>query len=394
FIHHILSMNVYDHLFWMLAAICVVKIIKEPKPQYWIWLGIILGIGLQNKISMIFFIIGFGVGLLLTEKRKLLLTPWPWIGGLIAFLIFLPNIFWQMQHDFPTLEFMRNAQQYKITPMPPGQFWSVASLEMHPLNLLILLLGLIFLIFHRAGRPYLLLGWIFATVALLLMAQRAKPYYLSPAYPIVIAGGAIALEIITQRRGWQWARSAIFILLLIGGALVAPMTLPVLSPEQFIRYQQALGMDSQATASERHEFSALSQHYADQFGWEEMVIKVAEAYNSLTPEEQAKCVIYGDNYGEAGAVDFLGKKYGLPRAISRHNSYYLWGYGDADGSVIININNDEDFESLLEEYESVERCGSTYHPYAMPYENHLTIFICRKMRRPLAEVWASAHVYI
>ncbi|RJP73695.1 MAG: phospholipid carrier-dependent glycosyltransferase [Candidatus Zixiibacteriota bacterium] len=389
FLHHILSMNVFDHLFWALAAWLVIRIIQTEQPRYWIFLGLVMGLGLQNKISMLFFGFGLTAGLLLTRHRRWLKTPWPWIAAGIAGLIFLPHILWQIHYGWPTLEFMRNARLHKMTPMSPLQFLGVAITEMHPLGFLILALGIGHFLWHRQNHRYRVMGWLFLAVFGLLIVQQGKPYYLSPTYPFMFAGGAVALEGFIRK---GWLRAAVLVIILIGGLLTTPLTLPVLSPEQFIRYAQALGLSHES--GERHEMGPLPQHYADQFGWEEMVEKIAQAYHSLPPEDQVKCAIYVENYGEAGAIDFLGRKHGLPKAICAHNSYYLWGPRGYTGEIIIELNDDEDFEDLQRHYDQVERRGQVYHPYAMPYENNLSVYLCRGLKRPLAKIWPMLKHYI
>ncbi len=392
FVHHILSMNVFDHLFWVIAAWLTVKVLKQPQRKYWILLGITCGLGLQNKISMLFFIFGLGVGLLLTEHRKLLLTAGPWLSGLLAFLIFLPHLLWQVIYNIPTFEFMHNAQVYKNAVISPLQFLGEMITEMHPLVFPIFLLGLIYSFFSHRKKLLRPLGLLFLAVLLFLLVQRGKVYYLAAALPLVLAMGSIALEELIARSGWRWLRPALLSLIILGGAITAPVVFPILPVEAYLKYMEALPL--QVQAGEQHEMGPLPQPFADMFGWEEMVAKVAEVYHSLPPEEQARCSIFMGNYGEAGAIDFLGRKYGLPHALSGHNSYFLWGYGNATGEINIELNDDEDFEALQEEYESVERRGTVYHPYAMPYENNLTIFLCRKLKRPIAEVWQSTKIYI
>jgi hypothetical protein len=172
------------------------------------------------------------------------------------------------------------------------------------------------------------------------------------------------------------------VLLAVSGAVLAPIGLPVMPPDAFLRYMDTLGIPLPRT--ERSHTAALPQHYADQFGWEEMVAEVARIYHSLPPEERAKTAIFGDNYGQAGAVDFFGPRYGLPKAISPHQTYYLWGPRDYTGEIAIVIGSlRSDVEAACEQ---VEEAAVLNHPYALPYENR-PIYVCRRLKTPLPELW-------
>jgi hypothetical protein len=166
------------------------------------------------------------------------------------------------------------------------------------------------------------------------------------------------------------------------GLIFLPMAVPLLPVESFIRYQDVIGIEPPKT--EVGFDSQLPQHFSDRFGWEEMTAQVANVYNSLPPEEREKAAIFGNNYGEAGAIDFFGHKYGLPKAISGHQSYFMWGPRNYDGSVLIILGDSkEDVEKKCANVEERERVG---HQYAMGYE-HFNILVCRGLKVPLPELW-------
>jgi hypothetical protein len=158
----------------------------------------------------------------------------------------------------------------------------------------------------------------------------------------------------------------------------------VLSPEQYAAYSQALHLAP--SAGEKRKEARLPQFFADRFGWPELVAAVADVYNGLTPQERARCVILASNYGEAGALDFFGRRYGLPRAVSGHNNYYLWGPGTRVAEVLIAVNVPRD--DLKRLFSDVQQAATTPdHPYAMPDETGLPIFVCRKPIVSLQEAW-------
>ncbi len=389
-IGNFLSMNAFDLLFWTLSAYILVLILKTGNPKLWLLLGIVLGIGLQNKHSMLFFGYGFIIGLLLTSNRKYFRTPWFWLAGAIAFLVFLPNIIWQFKNNWPTLEFIKNASLYKNMPLSPLKFLSGQILEMHPILFPLLLIGLFYYLLSKSAKPYRLFGWMYLAVFLLFILTRAKTYYISPIYPVMFAGGALAVERFIYKCGWNWLKPVIVTLLIVGGLLTAPFALPLLPVETYIKYSAFLGMGP--PQSERHDMGQLPQHYADMFGWENMAATVARVYHQLPPEERSKCGIFAQNYGEAGAIDFFAKRYDLPRAISGHNNYWLWGPHEYTGEIMIVIGGDED--DYKEVFREVEKLEIIRHKYAMPYENNLPVYLCRDIIFPLKEVWLKVKAYI
>jgi hypothetical protein len=396
FMNTILSMNAFDGLVWTLAAWLVALIIKRGKgietdgyralsvPRLWLLLGLVLGMGLQNKISVLFFGFGLAVGLLLTSERRHLRTPWPWCAGGIALGIFLPHIIWQVAHGWPTLEFIHNASVLKNRPMSVFEFLGAQILEIHPLNFVLLLFGLGFFFVSRAGRPYRLFGWMYLAFFTLLVTRNAKPYYAGPIYPLMLAGGAVAIEQLLERTRRVWPRAAVATILFVGGAALAPMTLPVLPVESFIQYQHRL-LGGTLPSSEQKDVGPLPQHFADMFGNEELVALVAEVYRDLPAEERAKCVIFGMAYPQAGAIDFFGPRYDLPKAVSGHNSYWLWGPGEQGGETMIFAGlNQEELERMFEE---VTLARVFHHPYVMPWRNDFPIYVCRRPHRPLKDLW-------
>jgi hypothetical protein len=173
------------------------------------------------------------------------------------------------------------------------------------------------------------------------------------------------------------------------GALAAPLTLPILPVDTFIRYQAAIGFAP--SAGEHQKLGVLPQYYADMFGWREMAQKVAAVYSALPPQDRSRAVFYGENYGEAAAIDVFGRKLGLPPAISGHNSYFLWGPRGHDGSVMIIVGGDPKHYDEL--FQSHEIAGHTDSPYAMPYETNQPIYVLRNIKMPVQDHWPSVKKY-
>lgn len=382
-IDSIFSMNSLDILFWSLAFYLLVLIIKENKERYWILLGIVLGLGLLNKISVLWLSAGIFAGLLLTPNRKLLLTRRIWIAAAIALLLFLPHILWEAAYGFPTLEFIKNASTNKYTAIAPLDFFIQQMMNMNPFALPIWISGLMGLLFITSFKRYRILPIIyFSVVAILLINRTSKTEYLAPMIPMLFAAGAVVVETFIGAKR-IWLKSLILSLLVLSGMMIVPLALPILPVERYIAYTQRLGVAP--STPEKKEIGKLPQFYADMFGWESMVSGIANAFKLLTPEEQKECAILGNNYGEAGAIDYYGVKYGLPKAISGHNNYWLWGPRNASGAVVIRIGGSP--KAMKASYREVDSAGIFQNPYCMPYENNQTIWICKHRVALLKDDW-------
>jgi hypothetical protein len=326
-----------------------------------------------------------------------------WLGVLACAVIALPNLLWQVHYHFPFLELIHNIRlTNRDVVRGPVAFIADQATIMNPILFPLWVGGVIWLFIGKnttredhgankapgsAGR-YRLLGWTFLVVLTTFIAMKAKNYYVVPIYPMLFAAGAIGLERITQdRRAGTWGRGiwvrSIYVALVIAvGALLLPFSVPVLSPENYLRYQKALGMTPPEI--EHQQNGPLPQWYADEFGWPEMVEKVAQVYNSLPPEERARTAIFSNGWGEAAAVDFYGPKYGLPQAISKSNSYWIWGPGEYDGSTMIILRSSGQHDR--EFFESVEIVGHVEHPFARRDE-YFDILLCRGPKASLQEIW-------
>jgi 4-amino-4-deoxy-L-arabinose transferase-like glycosyltransferase len=384
------SMNAFEALFWMGAAFVLVRILKTGNQELWILFGIIAGLGVQNKHSMVFFCLAIVAGLLLTRHRSQFLNKWIWLGGALAGLIVLPNLIWLATHSWATLEFLQRAQQLKNAPMSVWGFLSAQILFQHPLAAPLWIGGIAALFFHKAFRTYRLFGMSYVLLFALFVLQRGKPYYLSPLYPVILAAGAIAFEQYVLRTSRLRILRAYGILLTIAGLATMPLFLSLTPPKTFISIMSTLGIND--VQMERMKSPALPQVLADRFGWKELTRDVSSVFHSLTPEEQSKAAIYTQNYGEAGAIDFFGRQYGLPKAISGHNNYWYWGPRGFTGEVLIIVGGRK--ENHQKGFESVELAMVHMSEYAMPFESHLPIYVCRRARAPVEELWSKVKFFI
>jgi hypothetical protein len=389
-IDNLMGMNAFEPIFWMGCVLSYIWAVKKENPSYWLMFGAFVGLGLMNKHSLFFFALALAIGILLTQDRKAYTKPNIWIGAGIALLLFIPNLIWQYQNDWATLELLRSvAESGKNVVNSPPEFLFQQILIHLPLTFPVWIAGLIYLFFGKDVKRFRALGFAYLILLGLMMYFAAKHYYMSPVYPMLFAAGAVFWERLLSKNRIGKACFYIFCALLFaGGAIFAPMAVPILPPAEVAAYGKSIGMPSAKT--EVSHTGDLPQIFGDQFGWEEMVEQVAGVYRALPEEEKKKVAIYGGNYGQAGAIDFFGEKYGLPKAISPHQSYYLWGPRDYDGKVMIVLG--ASVEDAEEYCGSVEKKTRVDNPYSMPYEKY-DILICRDLKKPLKDVWPALKIW-
>jgi Dolichyl-phosphate-mannose-protein mannosyltransferase len=381
----LLTTNSLEPLLWMGCVYFALLAIKRDA-RYWLWFGVVAGLGLEEKYSIA--VLGFGivVGLLLTKQRSVLLNKWFWMGGAVAFLIFLPNLVWNLHNDWPFLQLMHNIRASgRDVRLSAFEFFSQQVLLLHPLTAPIWITGVLALLLSPRLKKYRVLGWSYLVAFIVFVALKGKNYYLAPIYPMLFAAGSVIIDNGVVRTRQTWLKPAILVLLIAGGAWLAPVVIPVFSVDNFISYMNKLPFKV-PRSEHSHESALLPQHYADQFGWEEMTAMTAQAWSRVPPEEKSDCGIFAQDYGQAGAIDFFGPRYGLPPALSGHQTYFLWGPRNYSGNCMIVL--DDRKEVLDKLFEHVEYVGSSDNPYAL--ERHIPVFLCRGAKfGSLAKLWPN-----
>jgi hypothetical protein len=381
----LLTTNCLEPNLWMGCAYFAILAIKRSDPRYWLWFGVIAGVGLEEKYTIALFAFGVVAGLLITQHRRAFLDKWIWFGGAGAFLVFLPNLLWNIHYHWPFLQLMHNIRaEHRDVLLGPGEYFVQQTILVHPLAAPIWIAGLAALFFSARLRPYRFLGWTYVVCYAVLFGLHGKNYYLAPAYPMLLAAGAVVIESALDRPIGAWLKPTIVVILLAAGAYLAPVTVPVFSPDHFLAYTKHLPFKL-PVMEYQHRRAALPQWYADQFGWNEIVAETAQAWNQLAPEEHSHCAVFAQDYGQAGAIDFLGRRYGLPPALSGHQTYFLWGPHRFSGNCMIVLDDRPD--RLSQFFEHVQYVGtSADNPYAL--EKRIDVFICRGSKfGTLAQVW-------
>jgi hypothetical protein len=383
----LLSTNMLEPNLWLGCAYFVILAIKRNDPRYWIGFGIVAGLGMEEKYTIAVFGLGVVVGLLLTELRRTFLSPWIWLGGLAAFVIFSPNLLWNLHYDWPFLQLIRairaEGRDVILGPLP---FFSQQLLVVNPFAAPVWLAGLFALLFWRPLRPYRALGWAYLVSYTVIFLQHGKNYYLAPVYPMLFAAGAVAIDSVLgespSRRAWL--KPVIVSVVLLSGAYLSPIVVPMFSPERFLAYTKTLPFKLPVN-EHSHTRAPLPQWYSDQFGWKEIADETAVAWNRIPQAERSDCGIFAQDYGQAGAIDFFGRREGLPGAMSGDRTYWIWGPHNYSGNCMIVL---DDRKEVLESYwNQVEFIGRSA-PNLHALEQQIPVFLCKgKTFDSWANVW-------
>jgi len=383
-----LSMNAFEPVLWLACACILVRILNGGDERLWVLFGTVAGIGLQNKHTMLMF--GFAVvtGMILAGEWRHLRSKWFWVGGGLAFLIFLPNLIWEAQHNWPQIEVVHNAQAIKNTPVSTWRFLGEQVLFLNPVALPIVAVGLAWLLFSKRATRFRAFAWAFFVVIAVVAILQGKSYYPMPFYSILFAAGSVGFEARFENKGTL--PLAYSVMLAVSGLVMLPFGIPILSLEALAQYENSIPIEN-VVKMERDSTGTAHQLYTDMLGWDTMTAAVASVYHSLPPSDRAQCAILAGNYGEAGAIDLLGAAFGLPKAISAHNNYYLWGTNGSTGEIVILFG--QHAESTKQLFSSVELAATISDSDAASAESHLAIYVCRHPKAPLAELWPSLRYF-
>jgi len=384
----LLGTNCLEPNLWMGCAYFFILAVNRNHPRYWVWFGVVAGIGLLEKYSILVFGLGMVVGLLLTEQRRVLLNRWIWLGGAAALLVFLPNLLWNIHYDWPFVQLMRAIRaDGRDVVFGPGAFLLQQVLLVGPWSAPIWMIGLFALLFMQRLRPYRALGCCYLVCYAAFFMLHGKPYYLGPVYPMLLAAGAVVIGwALEARPSLGWLKPTIAVIVLANGIYLAPVVVPVLSPDRFLTYVKYLPVKLPVT-EHSHAAAALPQWYSDQFGFKEIADAAIAAWDRIPASERADCGIFAQDYGQAGSVDFFGRAHGLPGAMSGDRTYFLWGPHNYSGNCMMVM---DDRKEVLERYwQSVKYVAtSAQNPYAL--ERPVDVFICKgKKFESWAAVWPN-----
>lgn len=370
----------FDCLAWVLVAYFIVRLLRTEDPRWWVAIGASIGLGMLTKWTMGFFVLSIVAGVLFTDARRSLKSKWLWIGVALSILVFLPNLLWQAQHNFISLDFLshihaRDVRQGRTAYFLPQQ------LELMGFRFPLAVAGLFFCLVSPASKRFRMIGWMFAVTLLLFIVAKGRWYYMGPAYPMLYAAGAVW--------GEQWLAT-----LQPARAMTIRWVVWVVLVVEIIQ-TIAFWMPVAPLNSRWWTISnAVQGDFREEIGWPELVQEVAKIRDSLTPEERTHLGIIGTNYGEAGAINFYGPQYGLPRAISGVNSFWQRGYGDPPPQTVIVIGLSQKY--MDESFQSCRLAGHTWNPYNIKNEetvDHPDIYVCGPPKKGWPEFWKDFRYY-
>jgi hypothetical protein len=382
--------DLFDQFWWALAATILIALLRDERPQRWLAFGVVAGLGLLTKETILFWGFALMVGLLLTPQRSLLFTRWTPLGGLIALALFSPFLLWNAVNGWASFQYWASYSQHHSAGGSPLDFLANQILVMNPLSVLLWGAGLWYF-FSKRGARYRVFGWAYLILFVLFIAIQGKSYFLAPAYPPLFAGGAMLFG--EWRVRWRRWVAAYPVVLAVGGVLLAPAAMPVLPPAVYGHIYGKSG--NSGSQQESGDVYGLPQSLADRFGWEQQVALIAQVYHSpsLSPDERRVACIFTENYGEAAALVQFGGNYHLPPPISGHNAFYLWGPEGCTGQVLITINIAP--QDAARGFDSVTLAARTSCADCVDFENHAPILILRqpKANAPFAVLWLQAKHY-
>ena len=379
-----------EPMFWTATILCVLLLQRGGNALIlWLTIGLLAGLGLLTKPSMLFFLVALLAGLSFTPQRRLLLTPWLLAATVLTLALVAPFLLWEARHQWPTWEFLRNGQiGHKTVILGPLGFLAAQLLQLNPVNALLWIPGLVACLRARTLQGFRWIGLTYLLFLALMFVLHAKDYYLAPVYPMLYAAGALAWQArLARTRPASVDRLLGFpvltAVLVVTGLILLPLASPVLRPYTWARYTQTLHL--KPSEPEKFKASILPQFFADRFGWNQLTNIVVTGVRALPSEDRQHLCIFASNYGEAGALEFLGRRADpdLPTVISGHNNYWLWGMRGCDGHNLIAVVHDKP-EDLAKRWNSVKVLGVTDDPLAMSFEHKNVYLLAQpKVEHPL-----------
>ena len=386
---NLLQPVIFDQIWWTLALFALVRLANDrevtSRAPWWLALGASLGLGLLTKFSIAFIALPIAVAILLAPERRWLATRWPWLALLVALAIGSPSLVGQLALAAPARGQLM-ALRGGLAQQGYARF-VVDQLLFGPGLLAAALVGLGALLAARRLAPFRAVGVACAGAFLILFALRGKMYYIGPVYPTLVAAGAATLDRLARPAARRLALAAVALGAVAYGVVVAPLVLPMLPAATTARYALRLGLSRVTIAKEAGE-PALTQDFADMLGWPELTRLVTSVYTTLPSAERGEAVLVGNNYGEAGALEFHGAALGLPRVVSTAGSMWFFGPGERPGTLLIAVGVSRG-DPLLSGYADVREVARFYHPWMIPEERNLPILVARRPTRTLQALWPS-----
>ncbi len=355
----------FDQLFWLLSAYFVVKLINTQDTRFWYWIMISWAVGFMNKYLIAGYAFSFVVALLITKHRKLLFSKHFVFGAIAAFFIVLPNLIWQYNHNWPVVHHLSELSKNQLVNVSMIGF-IIDQFMMNVQALIVWMTGLIVFLFYKSEKNFRALSLASLFVIFLLMITHGKSYYTLGAYTLLMAMGGYAIEKYYNK---MFKTVTVFLVVILS-VPVMPFSLPILSFPAMEKYSAPM-----AEATNRWEdgkIYPLPQDYADMTGWKELSDIVIATYKSLPADVKSNTGIYAENYGQAGAVYYYGRKDSIPRPICFSDNFLIWAPDSVKQDYLIYINDEiGDIKFLYGNYELKGEVNNRYFR-----ENGVKVFFC------------------
>jgi Dolichyl-phosphate-mannose-protein mannosyltransferase len=323
-VHFLFQPNFLEIFFYTLIGYGLIRYIQTSQNKWLYVLAFAAGFGLLSKYSVAFYLVSLVPALLITKQRTIFSNKHFYFALGLAFLIFLPNLIWQYVNHFPVIYHMHELATTQLQYVPPAQFLTEQVVMFFPC-FFVWITGFFFLLFNRNERPFIFLSWAYLGVIILLLVFHGKNYYSLGLYPMLLGFGSLAIEKWTIPRSRFFLRYLFSAFIILIGIDFTFIGLPVMKPASLVGYYEKTNAKAKGLLRwEDQKNHPLPQDFADMLGWEEMAQKTAAAFHSLDSSQQANTIIFCDNYGMAGAVNYYGKKYNIPEAYSDNASFLYW----------------------------------------------------------------------
>lgn len=384
------SMNAFEPLVWSIILYFGIRLVQEENTKYWLLIGLLIGLGLELKHTMVLYVAALVLGMLVTDTRRFLWNRWFLLGVACCFLLLIPNLVWQLAHGLPSLEFYRNALVNKNVPVGPIHVVLYQILFANPFAFPLWFIGILYFLVLREGTKYRFFGWAFLILlAVMVIGQSSRPDRIGAMYTVLFAAGARTIDTLRRRSAWRMVGGLMVVMLICGMAVFAPVATPLLPPSTLKPYLSTIGFSYNIEKGKMDE--PIPQWLADRLGWRELASDVAGVYHSLAPEEQRHTVIVSTNYGEAGALELYGPEFGLPAVYATHNNYHLWGPPPDSMKIYICVYVDRRdlegrFGSVVEA--AVHTCDDCTRP-----QRSIPIYIARSPNFSMTKEWPKFKIF-
>jgi hypothetical protein len=387
----IFGYDAFDQLALAGFLYVLIRLIRTEDKKVWLFLGLTAGIACLTKVTILYLGPGLLIAFLCTKYRRHLITPWPWLALGLFLLVFSPYLLWEYANHWPTLEYWGNYQSYQLVDLSITDYLTNIFLGMNPLLSPLFLVGLYATFRRRRDTRYVVLGIMFCVTFAFLFILKAKYFMLAALFvPLLAAGSAFVEE---KLSGWKWRRSAEIVILsslLLAGVVIAPPNLPLLPPPVMTKYADSFGFLYKPIKAGPFPTTDFPPILENRLGWDKLAQIVAAVYDGLPEEERADVGIYADWFGPAGAINHFGPVYGLPRAVSGHLTYYLWGPGYSWNEMIVATINIDGFRYF---FGDIQQKALFVNEHASPVSTNIGVYVCKAPIKSAKVIWTYLKLY-